>query len=235
MKKTLLSVLFCTTLASATPVVTLSLVGPGTPAVVDTQSNDYVGPYALTLNGQTIAAMCMDDFNVVSGTWTAAVTQANGSDLGNTYLGNNTFNVSGYQFTSAQVYQAEAYLFSKLIEPNADRVDLQDAAWTIMDEVTGHTPHSNGNAAVDSIISDVVANASSFHASGYEILSEVQPGSSAEQEFMTAAAVTTTEPATLAAVGLALLVAGAIRVRRNLRKVPSASQGVHASKTCLPE
>ncbi len=179
-----------------------------TPAL-DTRSNDYVGPYGLTINGQRTPAMCMNDYNNVAGTWNANATPVNSQDLSNTYLGNRSYTVAGHSYSSAQVYAGEAYLFTELIAPGADRIDLQDAAWTIMDYVTGHTPHATG-AAIDSIIADVISHSGSFKTAGYEILSQANPGANPEQEFI----VATPEPSTLMLLGAALSVVGIVRFGR---------------------
>jgi hypothetical protein len=206
MKKVLFFLICSAAIAAATPVA-VSYVNPGVPGIVDSK-NDYVGPYTLKVAGQNVPAMCVNDFYNTSGSWSANLTSVTANDLGNTYLGNNTYTVDGYQLSSSEIYQGEAYLYSEILKPGADRLDIQDAAWTVMDYVTGHTPHSNGNQAVNSIIADAVVHAGSFDASGYEILSQVNHGSSAEQEFI----VATPEPASIALLGVALLLLGMTRV-----------------------
>jgi hypothetical protein len=182
-------------------------VNPGTPPVVDS-SNYFVGPYTLNVAGQNVAAMCMDDFYHTSGSWSANLTVVNSSNLANTYLGNNTYNVDGLQVSASKLYLEEAYLFSEIVKPGADRIDLQDAAWTIMDDATGHTDHSEGNKAVDNMIADAATHAGSFDASHYEIVSQVNPGSRPQQEFI----VATPEPATCGLLGAAFLLLGRTRV-----------------------
>ncbi len=215
MKNILCSFLLCAAVASANP-VNVSFVDAGNSTMVDPASGYDVGPYDLSIGNTTVAAMCMNDYNFVSGSWTANLTSVSGSDFSNTYLGNQMYNVAGYQFSSAQVYAGEAYLFSEIIQPNADRVDLQDAAWTIMDYVTGHTPHSTSQA-VANIISDVEAHAGSFDTSGYAVLSQVNPGSQPEQEFI----VATPEPGTLPLLAGCLLLAGSSRFFLRKRKQPA--------------
>lgn len=206
MRKLIYSLLCSAVIAAATP-VSVSLVNPGAPAVIESSSNVYVGPYTLNINGTNVAAMCMDDFYETSGSWTANVTMANSGDLSNTYLGNQSYNVDGFQFSSSQIYQAEAYLDSEILGPGADRIHIQDAAWTIMDYVTGHTAHSNNDPTVNSFISDAAANSGSFNDASYSIISQVNPGSNAEQEFM----VSTPEPATWSLLGGALLLVTLVR------------------------
>jgi hypothetical protein len=214
MKQYICSFFLFAALASATT-VQLTVVGAGTPALLDSTHN-YVGPYQLTMNGQNISAMCMNDYDVAHGSWTANETVVSGTDFSKTYLGNHSYNVLGHQFTSAQIYTDEIYIFSELIRPNADRIDLQDAAWTIMDYATGHTPHST-NQAVTNIIANVEANAGSFNTSGFEILSQVNPGRDPEQEFI----VATPEPSTLPLFAGGLLLA-AFCLRRRTQQVVTA-------------
>ena len=174
----------------------------------DSDSRALVGPYTLNVSGQNIAAMCVDDFYETSGSWSANVTAVTTGNLTSTYLGNHNYTVNGIQFSSASIYLDEAYLYSQIVKPAADRVDLQDAAWTLMDYATGHTAHSRGDDAVNNILANLAGNVSSFNASGYEILSQVNPGSNAEQEFIFA----TPEPASYGLLGGALLLLGMTRI-----------------------
>ena len=212
MKKILCSLLCSAAIAAASPIA-VSYVNPGTPGIVD-GNNDYVGPYTLAVAGKNVQAMCMDDFFETSGSWSANLTVVPSGNLANTYLGNKTYTVAGSQFSGSQVYLAEAYLFNEIVQPGADRVHVQDAAWTIMDYITGHTLHSNGDTAVNAIIADVATNSPSFNASNYEILSQVNPGTNAEQEFI----VATPEPSTWGLLGGALLLLGVTRIWSKRRK-----------------
>lgn len=218
MKKVLVSLLCSAAFAAASPVsVSVSLVNAGTPAITDS-SNDFVGPYTLKIGNQNVPAMCMDDFYVTSGSWSADLTPVNSSNLGNTYLGNKTYKVDGQSMSSAQIYEVEAYLYSEIVQPHADRVDLQDAAWTFMDDVTGHTAHSN-SSVVNTDIQTALANYASLNTSDFEIVSEVDPGRSPEQEFI----VATPEPASAGLLGGALLVLGLIGIRAKRARIASAS------------
>ncbi len=218
--KILICSLLCSAVVAAATPVSVSFVNPGVPGVVDTDSNYYVGPYTLSINGKNVAAMCMDDFYETSGSWSANMTAANSSNLSATYLGNISYNVDGFQFSSSQIYQAEAYLDSELLKSGADRIHIQDAAWTIMDYVTGHTPHSNNDPAVNAILADAAASAHSFNDSSYSIISQVDPGTNAEQEFMVATAVP--EPASWSLLAGALAVIGSF-CRRSLRKTSAGA------------
>jgi hypothetical protein len=215
MKKVLVSLLCSAAFAAASP-VSVSYVNPGSPGIVDS-SNDYVGPYTLKIGNQNVAAMCMDDFYVTSGSWSADLTQVNSANLSNTYLGNSSYKVNGTWMTSAQIYDVETYLFSEIIQPKADRVDLQDAAWTFMDEVTGHSKHSY-SSAVNNDIQNALANYASFNTSDFEIVSEVSPGNHPEQEFI----VATPEPASFGLLGAALVALGFVGIRSRRARAAAA-------------
>ncbi len=207
MKKAILSFIFLGTMLSAAPVnVTLLNAGNG---AVDSTRQYYVGPYTLTINGKATPAMCVDDFidNGIGAAWKANVTAANSADLSNTYLGNNGKTIEGYSFTSTQIYQAEAYLFSEIIKPGADQADIQEAAWFIMDP---NNPTYANNTGVQNYLNAAYYNSPSFDASGFSIVSNVDHGGT--QEFITAASAP--EPASFALFGAGLLAAGAARFAR---------------------
>ena len=217
MKKALISLLSFAALAAATP-VSVTYVNAGSPSVTDSD-HDFVGPYTLNIGGHNVQAMCVDDFYNTSGTWSANVTAVTSNNLSNTYLGNHNFTIDGIQFASSTLYLDEAYLYSQIIKPGADRIHIQDAAWTLMDYATGHWPHTIGDIGVDNVLADLATNISSFDASGYEILSQVNHGFNAEQEFIFA----TPEPASCGLLGGALLLLGLTRVwsKRSKRLVSS--------------
>jgi PEP-CTERM motif-containing protein len=207
MKKSILSFFLFGALLSAAP-VSVSFVNGGNPIV-----NAYgaeVGPYTLSINGHNTPAMCMDDFYQTSGSWTANATSVTSADFSQTYLGNSTRNIAGYTLTSGQIYTAEAYLFSLITQPGADRGDIQEAAWAIMDPTTLQNVFTNSNTQVLQYLSLAASNYSTFNASGYQIISQVNPGRNPQQEFMTA----TPEPASFALIGAGLLIAGAFRFSR---------------------
>lgn len=206
MKRMVLSLLSFAAVAAASPVA-VTYVNAGPSNVVDS-IGDYVGPYTLNINGTNVAAMCVDDFFYTHGSWSADLTNVTSSNLSETYLGNGLVTIGGEKFSASSIYLAETYLYSQIIRPGADRIDLQDAAWTLMDYATGHNPHST-NQTVNSILSNLPADIASFNASGYEILSEANPGSRPEQEFIYA----TPEPASVGLMGATLLMLGLIRMK----------------------
>lgn len=212
MKKVLFSLLCSAAFAVASP-VSVSIVNSGSPSLKD-GSGSLVGPYTLDVNGYMTAAMCVDNFYTTSGSWSADVTSVDSSNLSNTYLGNGDYFVDGKWMSSSQIYKVEAYLDSEINQKNSDRVDLQDAAWTFMDEVTGSRITNDFNwSAVNSDIQNALNNYSSFNAAAYEIVSEVNPGRDPEQEFV----VATPEPASLGLLGGALLMLGMLGIRSRRR------------------
>jgi hypothetical protein len=199
MKKILIPFLFLGGLLSAAP-VNVSFVDGG-----------YYGygPYTINVNGANVQAMCMDDFLEVGGSWTANKTVVNSSDLSNTYmeaqnfLGGSTRTINNSTYTASQVYTAEAYLFNQLIQPQADRVNIQKAAWAIMD------PSSLQDAANDHTIQTYITTAFNnlnFDTKYFAILSQTGVYSDQNnQEFMVS---NTPEPASLALFGSGILAFG---------------------------
>ncbi len=212
MKKAVISCLLFGAMLSAAPVnVTLLNGGAG--------DNFEIGPYPLIVNGTDTFGMCMNDWkeSYIGSTWSSNITNVNGTDFSNTYLHNNGTSVDGYAFTSQQIYTAEAYLFSKLIAPGADRDDIQEAAWAIMDPAT----FSSSNQTVQNILIDAYQNSPNFNTAGFQIVSDVNGNN---QEFMTES--TAPEPASLALMGGGLFLAGAGRFfgrkKKDKSPVPSA-------------
>ena len=189
------------------------------PWVVVPGTNFLAGPYNLNVNGVLTPAMCMDDFLEVGGPWTANVTNVNGPDFSNTYLGSGPVTIHGYTVPTSLVYQTEAYLFSELIQPSADRANLQLAAWAIMDANTLDNVISHNNTTVENDILgayEAVTNAkSAFNPANYEILSDVNPNTTGRsQEFI----VATPEPSTYLLFGSGLLIAGVMRFSRRRKQ-----------------
>ncbi len=209
MKKSILSFFFFGAILSAAPVVNVSFVDAGHP-VLSAYGAD-VGPYDLKINGVTVKAMCMDNFLSVGDPWKANITSVSGNDFSKTYMGNQTFNVFGQTFTSKDVYTAEAYLFSEIVKPGADRADIQEAAWDIMNPDT--LKKDSNNTKVESVLQDVSLNYKNFNTSGYQIISDVN-SCNPNQEFMTS----TPEPATFALLGGGLFLAGAARMFRRKKQ-----------------
>ena len=199
MKLSLLSIFALGTVLSAAP-VTVTFVNGGNPGESDSRGYP-VGPYTLTVNGVNVAAMCMDDFKYSSGTWEANVTEANSRDLSNTYLHNGSTSVGGTKYYNAQIYKAEAYLFSQIIKPDADRVSLQDAAWAIMDPDSYKYVYSSKETTVENDIHTALKNAPTFDASAFGIITEA--GGDSQQEFIYSTA--TPEPASVALLAGGLL------------------------------
>ncbi|HEX4168568.1 MAG TPA: PEP-CTERM sorting domain-containing protein [Bryobacteraceae bacterium] len=208
MKKTLFfsSVLFSAVLSAAPVQINILDYGNG---VKDSTGQYDVGPYNLLLDMKTATpAMCMDDFIFNnSGEWMANATAANSTNFNNTYLGSAGEKIDGHSFTSSQIYQAEAYLFSLIVKPGADQAGIQEAAWFIMDP---NNPTYASNADMQSYLQLAANNAPTFDDSGYTILSAVDKNGT-QQEFMVASAP---EPTTVALLGAALLAAGVARFRR---------------------
>jgi len=208
LKKSILSFLLFGAVLGASPInVTLLNAGNG---AIDSTGQYYVGPYTLTVNGVATPAMCMDDFvnDKIGDQWSANVTAANSSDFSGTYLGSSSKTIYGQSYTSSQVYNAEAYLFSLIIQPGADQADIQEAAWFIMDP---SNPAYGSNAGVQSYLQAAANNSPSFNSSGFNIISDVNQFGA--QEFMVSASPTP-EPASIALIGFGLLAAGAARLRR---------------------
>jgi hypothetical protein len=206
--KSVLSFLVFGAVVSASP-ITVSLLNAGNGAT-DSTGHYYVGPYTLTLNGVATPAMCMDDFveDMLGDRWSANVTAANSSNYSGTYLGSSGKTINGQSYTSSQVYNAEAYLFSLIIQPGADQADIQEAAWFIMDP---SNPTYASNAGVQRYLTAAANNSPSFNSSGSNIISDVTKFGA--QEFMVSA-TPTPEPASIALLGCGLLAAAATRLRR---------------------
>jgi hypothetical protein len=210
MKKILLPFLFCGAILSASTVsVSVQSADPIVP--VAAENGAPAGPYTLIVDGNSVLGMCMDDFRGVNGTWTANVTSLANPDLSNTVLGNSA-NVFGYPFNSTQMYSMEAYLFEQLIQPGADRADIQLAAWALMDPITLNNVVGSNNAAVENYLTEAFDNMSTIDTARFEILSDV---GGTNQEFMTS----TPEPGSLALLGAGLLAAGATRFLRRKKAI----------------
>lgn len=226
MKKSIFLFLAFGALLSASPVnVTLLNAGNG---AVDSTGNYYVGPYTLTINGTATPAMCMDDFveDHIGDQWSANVTAANSSNFSGTYLGNSGETIYGQFVTSAQIYNAEAYLFSLITKPGADQADIQEAAWFIMDP--SNTTYSS-IAGVQNYLEAAAYNSPSFNSAGFSIISDVTPFGA--QEFMVATAPAP-EPASIALLGggLILFSAAGARFRRRKQAI-SASSAPHVGQS----
>lgn len=194
MKKLVLSFLFVTGLLCASPITTtVKLVDAGHPTLSD--GHYYVGPYDLLINGQTVAALCIDvaDQTGIGETWTAYLSPV-GGDISHTY--HPTFGVR---------YEEEAYLYSLITQPGSDRIHIQHAAWNITNSsyTIGSTSQYYKNLAA--------ANYSMMNFTGYYIVSGIDSHNH-EQEFLIHLPTSAPEPASYALFGLGLV--GALTARR---------------------
>lgn len=203
MKKLVLSFLLAAGFLCASPITTsVKLVNAGSPALKDSQGY-YVGPYTLLINGQNVAALCIDfeDRTSTGTTWNAYLSQV-GGDISKTY-----------HPTYATQYKEEAYLFNLILQPGADRIDIQHAAWAITDS------NYHANSAAQTYINLAVANYATFDFSGYEIVSGIN-AQNHQQEFLIR--TPTPEPASFALIGVGLLAAGVWR-RKKSRNLSAAN------------
>jgi hypothetical protein len=182
----------------AAPVTTqVTLTGAGAPLLSDGQY--YVGPYTVTIGGVNYAALCVDflhDTNVGT-TWSAYVNNLS-TDITHAY---NPGNLTAYR--------EEAYLFNLLTSPNADRIDIQHAAWHITDA------DYQADAAAGSFVALAQANYASVNLAGFQILSS--SSANRQQEFLIYNASTVPEPGTFLLMAGGLLLA-VVLSRRQLRK-----------------
>jgi hypothetical protein len=200
LKKLAFAFLLAAGLLCASPIsTTVKLVDAGHPPLSD--GHYYVGPYDLLINGQTVAALCID-FNDRTNTgqsWTAYISDV-GGDISHTY--HPTFDVK---------YQEVAYLYSLITQPGADRIHIQHAAWAIMG---GYYVSSNGTS--HDYIDLAEANYDNLDLAGYQIVSGIN-WNNHEQEFLIyTPPCPTPEPASLGLFGLGL--AGAFAARRWRKK-----------------
>lgn len=199
MKKLALAFLLAAGLLCASPITTtVKLVDVGHPPLSD--GHYYVGPYDLLINGQTVAALCIDfaDRTSVGQSWTAYISDV-GGDISHTY--HPTFDVK---------YQQEAYLYSLITQPGADRKDIQHAAWAI-------TGGYYANSAAQYYVNLAKANYDTLDLAGFQIVSGIN-WDNHEQEFLiyNPCDPVAPEPASLGLFGLGLV--GAFAARRWRKK-----------------
>lgn len=203
--------LFAGALLSASPVA--DLVNAGTPLLAS--GNDYVGPYGLTLNGTLYAALCVDDkdWGSLNDPWNVNITSISSGNFSSTY-----------NSTKGQEYMEDAWIYSQITQPGADRIDLQHAAWDIMDlGITNSTQLSNDVSLHDgayNFISEALTDYRTMNFSGYEILSDCnKDGDGREQEFI----ICTPEPESLTLLGMGLLLAGVGIVRQRRKQIADST------------
>jgi hypothetical protein len=221
MKKAILSLFLFGAILSAAP-VGVTMVDAGNP--IKSVGGEDVGPYDLSINGVTVQAMCMDDFltSKVGGRWNANETAVSGNSFSNTYLGQSKAgnDIGWSSFTDKQMYTLEAYLFNELVQPNANRGNIQQAAWDVMDSNSYWGDYSN--SGVMAVLNDALKNYSAFDATGYEIVTDVNGNgyNSGNQEFMIHPdpSSATPEPATFALMGGGLFAASALRLFRRKKQ-----------------
>lgn len=219
-----------TSLLLASPAMTVNVeqTGTGNPtdiATIPGIGGVYIGPYELSINGNTpVDALCIDPLHEsnVGNTWTAYVSTV-GGDISKTYNASNSGKFLSYSLTSTQGYEADAVLFSLIEGPGnnlADRITLQEAAWTIFDPTLfGPETSAIQQGALDIAEANGFPDAlDSFNFSRYQILTDVA-GSS--QEFMVASAAP--EPLSLGLMGFGLIGIAAFGLLRR-RKQAAATQ-----------
>ena len=184
--------------ATPIPVVTAELVNAGSPKIV--QNGVYIGPYTLNINGVNYAAMCIDfeDDSTIGTSYSAYETQVSSNNFSETY----------HPLWGTK-YKEEAYLLSLILQPNADRIDIQDAAWAITDS------HFIASTAAKVYIDMAEKNYFTMtNLSDFEIISGTNQGYGRAQEFMIDPRANAPEPASVFLIGGGLLMAGLARRKR---------------------
>lgn len=216
--KLLTTFLIAAAALSAAPITTVELTNAGNPSVIDskvtidgvTKKNVYIGPYTMSINGQSLPALCIDfiDDSDINDPWSAYVTPVGSSNLSDTY-----------HPTYGQEYEEEAYIYSQIVAPgvtSAERTALQIAAWDLT--AYGITNSSYTNLIGDSsYIDTALADYSMMNFTGYEIISDTVAG--CEQEFIVKTAAP--EPGSLFLLGSGLLLAAGFALLRRMRPAPS--------------
>lgn len=193
-------------IASASP-ITVTLLNTG----------NLVSPYTLTVNGMTVAGLSVDDKNGSNlfGNWPANVTSISSGNFTNTY-----------HSTEGLEYKEDAFLLSLIAQPQSDHVNIQHAAWDIIDnsitnssqiaalELAGKLSANDGALPY---IYDALNGYRSFNFSEYEIVSSSTD--CYREEFIVDSKCDAPEPASFALLGAGLLMAGASRAWRRRTQV----------------
>lgn len=209
--KAILTLLFFGALLSAGP-VNVTLKDAGNPVVSD--GKDDVSPYTLSVNGMNVPALCVDnkDWSVVNSTWSAYLTPVGSSNLSNTY-----------HPSEGQEYEEDAYLYTLITQPKADRIDLQHAAWDIInDSITSTSQLASLNLPTNEL-NYVKQALNDYKTSGlnFSLFDIVSSASDCyrDQEFIIGPNCDAPEPTTYALIGVGLLMAGASRARSRKQAV----------------
>ena len=153
----------------ATPIAPVVLVDAGH---LKNDGAYYVGPYDIRIDGRSVAALCIDfeDESKVGERWSASVSNLSGS-LSATYHPGDRLK-----------YEEEAYLFTLITKPGADRIGLQHAAWALLD------PGFATDRTAQKWIIEASKEYGTVDLAGFSIVSEVAGYKGARrQEFLTAA------------------------------------------------
>ncbi len=168
MIKLILTLLCAAVVLVAAPIRRVTLIDAGNPLVWDGSYD--VGPYTLEIDGSKVPVLCVDlqDESAVGEQWDAYTTPL-GGDLSGTYHSGGLYQ-----------YEEEAYLYTLITQPGADRIGLQHAAWAITD----------GTFSPDQIsqswIYEAQQNAGTVDLSRFEVISAVVGIQGARpQEFLT--------------------------------------------------
>ncbi len=209
--KLLLSFLLGGAVLFAGPVTAnLTFVNAGSPIQKDSRGYD-VGPYTLGVNGTNQLALCVDDSDWSQSSWTANLSSLSSGDMSSTY-----------HTGDLKEYEEDAYIFTQILK-GSDRVNLQDAAWDIIDDsITNASQIPAGlSSGVVTDIENALNNYSSINFSNFDVVSGTNPNAeNRPQEFLIC---DTPEPASFALLGIGLLLAGAFRVRRGKETSPAIS------------
>jgi hypothetical protein len=188
-----------------------------------TDGSDYVLPYAITVNGTTMAAVCYDIFdNVVAGqTWYAdelTIAEAANSD----FFGDSPDDLSKYQevgWLSLQTYAT-----------TAEQIDLQHLIWNVFSDGPNGQPYM-----VDQSPDGYSAALASAKASGYDgfdfspvaflVPVDSIAGNAPGQAFVIdPPSSNTPEPGTVGTLGAGLLIVGTAAKMRRARKIVESPQ-----------